>query len=440
MKVLVVGSGGREHALVWKLAQSKLVDKIYAAPGNAGISKIADCIEINSDNIPGLLSSAQQLKMDFTVVGPEAPLVAGIVNVFTQNNLKIFGPTKEASQLEGSKVFAKNILRKYGIPTANYRVFNDSRSALSFIRTAKFPLVIKADGLCGGKGVVIANSESEAVVVIEGMMEKKIFGKAGEQIIIEEHLNGQEASIIAITDGINIVTLESSQDHKRAYDGDKGPNTGGMGAYSPAPVASDAEYERVIKDILVPIVHAMKKEGHCFRGALYAGIMFTDAGPKVLEFNVRFGDPETQPLMMRMKSDIAPLLLASSDKKLADFNDIEWDERPAVCVVMASESYPAKYETGREIKGIREAEKNKDIVVFHAGTARRQSTKPNGKLITAGGRVLDVTAIGETLEKAQATAYDAVSKITFNGMHYRKDIGAKAIELISKHTLATAKK
>ena len=420
MKILVVGSGGREHALVWKISKSPLVKKIFAAPGNAGISKLAECVDITADNVDGLLAFAKKQAIDLTVVGPEGPLCKGIVNLFQDNGLKIFGPSKEAAELEGSKVFCKNLLRRYGIPTANYRVFNQSRAALQFVKQSQFPLVVKADGLAGGKGAVVCHTESEAVVAIEGMMERKIFGKAGEQVIVEEFLNGVEASVMAFTDGTAIAELESTQDHKRVYDGDRGPNTGGMGAYAPAPVASERDYGRVIREVLVPIVHAMNKEKRRFRGVLYAGIMFTKSGPKVLEFNVRLGDPECQPLMMSLQSDLVPIMLATIDEKLGEV-DVVPDPRPAVCVVMASGGYPGSYETGYEITGIDEAEAG-GAVVFHGGTQLK-----DGKLVTAGGRVLGVTAQGNDLRDAQANAYAAVKKIHFKAAHYRTDIAARAL-------------
>jgi phosphoribosylamine--glycine ligase len=420
MKILLVGSGGREHALAWKISRSPLLTKLYAAPGNAGIADHAECVDISADNLDGLLEFARTQKIDLTVVGPEGPLCKGIVNLFNENGLKCFGPTKEAAELEGSKVFCKNLLRRYGIPTANYRVFNHAKSALQFAKSSQFPVVIKADGLAGGKGAVICHTESEAVVAIEGMMEKKIFGKAGENVVVEEYINGVEASVIAFTDGQSIATLDSAQDHKRVYDGDRGPNTGGMGAYCPAPVASERDFTRVIREVLVPIVHAMNKEKRRFRGILYAGIMFTKSGPKVLEFNVRLGDPECQPLMMSMKSDIVPIMLATVEEKLGEVQ-LESDPRPSVCVVMASGGYPGAYETGYEITGIADAEAT-GAKVFHAGTSMK-----DGKLVTAGGRVLGVTAQGKDLREAQANAYAAVKKISFKAAHYRNDIGNKAL-------------
>ena len=420
MKILLIGSGGREHALAWKISRSPLLTKLYAAPGNAGIADLAECVDISADNLDGLLAFARNKAIDLTVVGPEGPLCRGIVNLFQDNGLKVFGPTKEAAELEGSKVFCKNLLRRYGIPTANYRTFDQSRNAIQFIKSSHFPIVVKADGLAGGKGAVICHTESEAVAAIEGMMEKKLFGKAGEKVVVEEYLNGVEASIMAFTDGHSIATLQDAQDHKRVYDGDRGPNTGGMGAYCPAPVASERDSLRVIREVLVPIVHALNKEKRRFRGILYAGIMFTKSGPKALEFNVRMGDPECQPLMVTLKSDLVPLMLAVIDEKLADVK-IEIDPQPAVCVVMASGGYPGAYETGYEITGIAEAEAT-GAHVFHGGTIRRE-----GKLVTAGGRVLGITAQGADLKTAQENAYAAVKKIQFKAAHYRTDIAAKAL-------------
>jgi phosphoribosylamine--glycine ligase len=420
MRILVVGSGGREHALVWKIARSPLVTKLYAAPGNAGIARLADCVDITPDNIEGLLAFAKKEEIDLTVVGPEGPLCKGIVNLFQENGRRIFGPAKEAAELEGSKVFCKNLLRRYGIPTANFRVFSQSKGAAQFARSSPYPLVVKADGLAGGKGAVICHTESEAVVALEGMMERKIFGKAGDQVVLEEYLNGIEASVIAFTDGESIAPLATVQGHTRVNDGNRGPNTGGMGAYTPAPVASERDQNRVIREVLVPIVHALNKEKRRFRGILYAGIMFTKSGPKVLEFNVRFGDPECQPLMLRLKSDLVPAMMATIDERLADV-ELDSDPRTAVCVVMASGGYPGRYETGYEISGIEQAEAG-GAVVFHAGTQAKE-----GKLVTAGGRVLGVTAMGKDLPEAQQSAYAAVKKIQFKAAHYRSDIGARAL-------------
>ncbi len=420
MKILLVGGGGREHALAWKISRSPLLSKLYAAPGNAGISRLAECVDIAADNLEGLLSFARKHSVDLTVVGPEAPLCKGVVDLFRENRLRIFGPSRDAAELEGSKVFCKNLLRRYGIPSPNFRVFSQPKAALSFIKSSPFPLVVKADGLAGGKGAVICQSESEAVVAVEGMMEKKVFGKAGEQVVVEEFLNGVEASIMAFTDGQSIATLPATQDHKRVYDGDRGPNTGGMGAYAPAPVAGERDELRVIREILVPTVHAMNKEKRPFKGVLYAGIMYTKNGPKVLEFNVRFGDPECQPLMMTLKSDLVPLMEAVIDGNLGEV-EIETDPRPAVCVVLASGGYPGSYETGYEIGGIDDAEAV-GAAVFHAGTALKE-----GRLVTAGGRVLGVCAQGSDLRQARDNAYAAAKKVTFKAAHYRTDIAAKAL-------------
>ncbi|MBI2930929.1 MAG: phosphoribosylamine--glycine ligase [Planctomycetes bacterium] len=425
MKILVIGSGGREHALVWKIRQSPLVTRLFASPGNAGIAELAECLDITPDNIEGLAQFAEKEKIDLTVVGPEVPLCKGIVDLFTERRLRIFGPSREAAQLEGSKVFCKNLLRRYGIPTPSFRVFNQSRQAVTYVRSATYPIVIKADGLAAGKGVVICHTEDEAVQAIEHMMDRKEFGPAGEQILVEEHINGIEASVMSLTDGRSIATIELTQDHKRVYDGDRGPNTGGMGAYSPAPIISDRDYQRVIKEVLVPTVHAMNHERRRFKGVLYAGIMFTKSGPKVLEFNARFGDPECQPLMMRLKSDLVPLMLATIDERLDKLGEptIEWDPRAAVCVVIASGGYPGRFEVGYPIEGVDEAAKMKDVVLFHAGTQRR-----DGKLVTSAGRVLGVGALGTTLQEAQARAYAAVKTINFTGMHFRTDIAAKAFK------------
>jgi len=421
MKILLIGSGGREHALAWKIRQSPLCDRLYCAPGNAGIASVADCIDIAPDNLDGLAAFASKELVDLTVVGPEAPLCKGIVDLFHEKKLRVFGPAKVAAELEGSKVFCKELLRRNGIPTPGFRVFTNFKQAALHAKSAPHPLVIKADGLAAGKGVVIAHNADESMAALDNMMMKKTFGKAGDRVIIEEHLGGLEASVLAFTDGKSIITLDSSQDHKRVYDGDRGPNTGGMGAYSPAPVASDNDYERVIREVLVPIVHGMNKEKRRFAGLLYAGIMFTRSGPKVLEFNVRFGDPECQALLVRMKSDIVPLMIATIDGRLEEM-DIEWDTRPSVCVVIASGGYPGNYETGYPISGLEEASRSPDVTVFHAGTTLKE-----GKVVTSGGRVLGVTALGATLAEAQTKAYDAVKKVDFTGIHYRKDIGAKAL-------------
>jgi phosphoribosylamine--glycine ligase len=421
MKVLVIGSGGREHALVWKIAQSPLVTKIYAAPGNAGIASLAECVDITVDNLEGLADFAAKEKVDLTVVGPEAPLCRGIVDLFRERKLRAFGPTREAAELEGSKIFCKELLRRNGIPTAGFRVFTDPQSARAFLKTAPFPLVVKADGLAGGKGAVVCTEPSEAEAAIEQMMVRRVFGEGGARVLIEEFLSGVEASVIAFTDSRTIAIMESAQDHKRVYDGDRGPNTGGMGAYSPAAVAPERDAERVEREILVPVVHALNKEQKRFQGILYAGIMYTKSGPKVIEFNVRHGDPECQPLLMRMKSDLVPVLEAVIDGKL-DQRDIEWDPRPAVCIVVASGGYPGRHEVGYEITGLADSAALPDTMVFHAGTMKKDD-----KIVTAGGRVLGVTALGDDLRSAQQKAYEAVRKINFTGMHYRTDIANRMI-------------
>ncbi len=421
MKVLVVGGGGREHALVWKIAQSRSVDKVYAAPGNAGIAGEAETVAISADDIRALLEFAADKKVDVTVVGPEAPLVAGIVDAFQKEGRKVFGPREHAAALEGSKSYSKMLMKSAGIPTARFKIFSELSSAKDYVEAAGAPVVVKATGLAAGKGVSVCSTVHEAHEAIDQIMKERIFGSAGDSVVIEECLFGEEASILAFVDGHSIFTLESSQDHKPVFDGDKGPNTGGMGAYSPAPVVSDRVMRQVERDILVPVAYAANRDGCPYRGILYAGIMITEEGPKVLEFNVRFGDPETQPILMRMKSDIMDPILATIEGRLADA-DIEWDPRPAVCVVMASGGYPGSYKKGIEISGIEEAESLGDVKVFHAGTALA-----DGRLVTNGGRVLGVTALGDTIRAAKKRAYEAVSRIHFEGAHYRKDIADKAI-------------
>ena len=421
MKVLVVGSGGREHALVWKIAQSPMVKKVYCTPGNPGISEIAECVDIDAENIEGLYNFALKKKIDLTVVGPEDVLVAGIVDRFKDGHLNIFGPNKRASVIEGSKVYAKTIMKKYGIPTADFKVFDDLKHAKKHISTCDFPLVIKADGLAKGKGVFVCKTLEEADRHIDDIMKEKIFGYAGERIVIEEFLSGEEVSILAITDGKTIVPLSSVQDHKAVYEGDKGPNTGGMGAYSPVPFVTDDLQSSIEENILVPIVHALKKENRPYKGVIYAGLMITNAGPKVLEFNARFGDPETQVLLMRMKSDLVPLLLSTVKNNIEEV-EIEWHDGVSVCVIMASKGYPDKYEKGLPVFGLEAVKSVTNVQVFHAGTAIK-----DGKVVTNGGRVLGVTILERDLEKAQKNVYEAIKKLSFDGAYYRKDIGTKAI-------------
>jgi len=426
MRVLVVGSGGREHTLVWKISQSKLIDKIFCAPGNAGISKLAECIDIEPNNIQELLNFAKKEKIDLTVVGPEAPLASGIVDEFSNYKLKIFGPNKLASRLESSKIFAKEIMFKYNIPTADFKIFDNPESAKKYITNTKFPCVIKADGLAAGKGVVVAKNFNEAIDAIKMIMEDKIFGKSGDRIIIEEYLEGEEASIIVITDSKNIIPLATSQDHKRVFDNDEGENTGGMGAYSPNFFITKELFNKILKEIIYPIVDALTREGIEYKGVLYAGIMLTKAGPKVLEFNVRFGDPETQAILPRLTDDLLEVMLATSYGCLLKIKKLNWLNKVSVCVVCASGGYPKSYQKGKEIFGLDEVEKLKDIVVFHAGTK-----KIDNKFITDGGRVLNIVGLADTINLAIDKTYEAVKKIYFEGIHYRKDIGKKALKILN---------
>ena len=422
MKVLVIGSGGREHSLVWKIAQSPQVSKVFCAPGNPGISEIAECVNIASDRIDLLCGFALKKKIGLTIVGPEYPLADGIVDKFGKHNLNIFGPSKEAAILETSKVFSKSLMRKHGIPTADFRYFDDHKQARSYVLSKGAPIVIKADGLSKGKGVFVCRTEDEALRAIDSIMKDRIFGDAGDKVLIEDCLAGEEVSILAFTDGKTIIPMESSQDHKTIYDGDKGPNTGGMGAYSPVPLMTDELYRRVEKEILVPTIHAMNREERPYKGVLYVGLMITSFGPKVLEFNVRFGDPEAQVLFVRMKSDIVPIMLASISGKL-DTADLEWSSQASVCVVMVSNGYPGDYAKGKDITGLDLLKDQDDIQVFHAGTKFE-----DGKVVTSGGRVLNVVACGDDIKEAQRKAYDAVNKISFEGAYYRKDIARKAIK------------
>ena len=422
MKVLVVGGGGREHAMVWKIAQSRKVRKIFCAPGNAGIGKMAECVNIKSDRVHDLLNFAKFEGIDLTVVGPEAPLTLGIVDLFEKEGKKIFGVSRAAAELEGSKVFAKELMRRYNIPSAEYKVFYSPIEAEGYIRMKGAPIVVKADGLAAGKGVIVAATVEEAVEAVNLIMREKAFGESGNRVVIEECLKGEEASFMAFTDGETVVPMASSQDHKRVFDGDKGPNTGGMGAYSPAPVVTPELQERVMREVMYPAVRGMKQEGIPYRGVLYAGLMIGEEGPKVLEFNVRFGDPEAQPLLMRLDGDLVDIMLACAEKRLTP-EMVGWKDEAAVCIVAASKGYPGEYQKGTPIHGLEEAAKVQDAVVFHAGTADRDD-----HVVTNGGRVLGVTAIGKDVAEAIARAYEAISKIKFDGMHYRKDIGARALK------------
>ncbi|QDU37785.1 Phosphoribosylamine--glycine ligase [Maioricimonas rarisocia] len=422
MKVLIVGQGGREHALAWKIAQSARVTKVYCAPGNAGTAIDAENVDIGVSDTDRLVKFAQSESIDLTVVGPEVPLVNGLVDAFRKARLRVFGPDKTAAQLEGSKVFAKKIMKLANVPTAESHDFSDAEEAIRYVEERnEQPLVIKADGLAAGKGVAVCDTRDEALAAIRTAMVDRAFGTAGSTIVIEEKLVGQEVSILALVDGRTIVPLETSQDHKAAWDGDKGPNTGGMGAYSPAPFATPELMDEVISKILIPTVHTLRKQNIEFRGVLYAGLMLTSQGPKVLEFNVRFGDPEAQPVLMRLKSDLFDVLYAAADGKLHEMPDLEWDPRPTVCVVMASDGYPGKYEKGHAIRGLDAAAQLSDTKVFHAGTA-----KSGDDVVTDGGRVLGVTAIGDDLSVAKRKAYEAVKCIRWDGAWCRKDISDKA--------------
>lgn len=421
MKVLVVGGGGREHALVWKIRQSPLVKEIYCAPGNAGIARQAQCVPIGAGDLEGLATFARRERIDLTVVGPEEPLVKGIAERFQQEGLAVFGVSSKAALLEGSKSFAKDLMKSYGIPTADFKVFQDPEEARSYIRNKGTPAVVKADGLAAGKGVFVCRTLEEAYRAIEEIMVKKSFGQAGQKIVVEDCLEGEEASFLAITDGETVVPFPPAQDHKAVYDNDEGPNTGGMGAYSPAPVITEALASRVMESIMVPTVKAMAKEGRPYKGILYAGLMISRGEPKVLEFNVRLGDPEAQPLLVRLKSDIVPLVLAALEGGLDQARPL-WDEGAAVCVVMASGGYPGSYQKGKIITGLDEAEAMEDVVIFHAGTRW-----DSGRFLTDGGRVLGVTARGRHVAEAIDRAYKAVEKIRWEGVHYRKDIGKKAL-------------
>ncbi len=431
MKVLVVGSGGREHAIAWKISQSPRADRVFVAPGNAGTAKDVENIEIAADNITELVNFAKQNEIGLTVVGPEIPLCNGIVDAFEDAGLKVFGPSRAAAQLEGSKVFCKNVLRAADVPTADFQEFHSAEPAERFINERysetpeDCPVVIKADGLAAGKGAIVCGTRDEALEAIDIIARQKQFGDAGNKMIIEDRLQGIEASILAITDGQTILTLPPAEDHKRAHDGDTGPNTGGMGAYCPTPSIDDKTLRWVESNVLVQTVHVMKRKRNPFRGILYAGMMMTPQGPKVLEYNVRFGDPECQPLLMRLKTDFLDLLEATVDRRLSEIGPLQWDERPSVCVVMASDGYPGKYEKGKVIRGLEEAAAIEDVKVFHAGT--RLDDEQN--VVTNGGRVLGVTALGDSVATAKLQAYKAIKCIRWDGAWCRKDISDKAITL-----------
>lgn len=423
MKILVVGGGGREHALAWKLSQSARVDQVFVAPGNAGTALEAENVAIADSDVPALVDFARQTAIDLAVIGPEAPLAAGIVDALGEAGIRAFGPSGQAAELEASKVFCKNLLRHADVPSAEFRTFRDADSAAGYLTEREDqPVVVKADGLAAGKGVVVCDNREEALAAVQRIAAEREFGEAGNQLVIEERLVGQEASVLAVTDGRNIVTLPAAQDHKPAFDGDRGPNTGGMGAYSPTPLVTDELMATIEERVLVPTVHQLKRSRRPFRGVLYAGLMITKQGVKVLEYNVRFGDPECQPLMVRLQSDLADLFEATVDGRLDELPPPEWDPRPAVCVVMASEGYPGSYEKGHFIRGLDAAAAVPNVKVFHAGT------KLSGdQVVTDGGRVLGVTGLGDSIAAAKLQAYTAVKAIRWDGAWCRKDISDKAL-------------
>jgi phosphoribosylamine--glycine ligase len=425
MKVLVIGRGGREHALVWKLARSPRVERVFCAPGNAGTAADGINVPLDVNEFDKLIRFAKRENVGLTVVGPEEPLVNGIVDAFQKQGLRIFGPSKAAARIEGSKVFAKQLMRHADVPTAEFKIFDHSEPAKYWVDTREYPVVVKADGLAAGKGVIVCSTGDEAKKAIDRVMIHEEFGsKAGRQAVVEKRLEGEELSVLALVGGRAILPLPPTHDHKAVFDGDTGPNTGGMGAYCPAPKGTPELMAKIESEVFVPVVHAMKRGRYPFNGLLYGGIILTNQGPRVLEFNARFGDPETQPLLMRLKSDLLELLEAVVEERLSELPEgaVEWDTRPSVCVVMASGGYPGKFETGKPIAGLDEVSRMADVKVFHAGTKL-----DNGRVLTDGGRVLGVTALGDTLADAKKRAYEAVSKINFRGAHYRTDIADKAL-------------
>ncbi len=421
MNILVIGSGGREHAIVWKLAKSSQVNKIYCAPGNAGIDLLVECIDVEVEDFIGLLKIVHDKKIDLTIVGPEIPLSLGIVNLFQEHGFPIFGPTREAAEIESSKVFAKYLMNKYSIPTANYQVFDDDKKAISHLKKQAFPLAIKADGLAAGKGVFIADNLTQAEEAIINIMKERKYGQAGNKIIIEEYLTGEELSMLVFSDGTNIVPMISSQDHKKLRDGDKGPNTGGMGAYSPVAFFEEDTRKWVLENVFQPAIRGMVQEGRIFKGVLYAGLILTSDGPKVLEFNARFGDPETQVIFPALETDLIQIIKAVLDGNLDKVN-IEWNNQSSACIVLASAGYPGEFEKGKTIYGLEKLAGRDDIMVFHAGTK-----KADQKIITSGGRVLGITSWANSLPEAIKKAYDGVQQIEFENKYYRKDIGKKGL-------------
>ena len=421
MKILVIGSGGREHAIIWKLAKSPLVKKIYCAPGNAGISEQAECLEVKVDDFSSLLKIAHSKGIDCTIVGPEIPLSLGIVDLFEEKGYPIFGPHRKAAEIESSKVFAKQMMNKYNIPTAYSEVFDDYEKAIDYLKTQSFPLVIKADGLAAGKGVIIASNKYDAEQALTHIIKEKRFGEAGRRVLLEEFLSGEEVSMLVFSDGKHILPMVTSQDHKKIGDNDVGLNTGGMGAYSPVPFFSEEDIEIVLNKVFQPTISGLEREGINFKGVLYAGLIITDHGPKVLEFNARFGDPETQVILPGLETDLMEVIQATIDCKLNQI-ELSWNEQPAVCVVMASQGYPGEYEQNKKITGLEELKHRDDIVVFHSGTRKK-----DGHIVSAGGRVLGVTAWAGTLKEAKDKAYQGVGKVNFENSYYRKDIGKKGL-------------
>jgi phosphoribosylamine--glycine ligase len=422
MQILVLGGGGREHAIIWKLAQSKKVDKIFCAPGNPGIAQLAECVNLNITDAKGLSQWAMEHKIDLTVVGPEAPLVVGVVDEFRAHNLPIFGPTAQAAAIEGSKAFSKELMKKYNIPTAYFKVCHDLATAKAYVEEKGAPIVVKADGLAAGKGVIVAMTKEEALAALDEIMTAHKFGEAGASVVIEEFMDGEEASLLAFTDGKTIVPMIAAQDHKRVNDGDQGPNTGGMGAYAPAPVLTETLKEKCMATIIRPVCEALAKEGRVYTGCLYAGLMIKGDSIKVVEFNARFGDPETQAVLPLLDGDLAEIMLACATGTLKP-EMVKWSPKAAVCVVMASGGYPGSYPKGVAITGLQEADKLQDIVVFHAGTKTEK-----GQVVTNGGRVLGVTAVSDTIANAKEKAYAAVERIHFDNAHYRTDIAWRALQ------------
>ncbi len=420
MKILVIGGGGREHALCWKIRQSRLVDTLYCAPGNAGTAEIAENVDIKAEDLNALLGFAKSIRIDLTVVGPEAPLAKGIVDLFESEGLTIFGANQQAAMLEASKAFTKRLLAENNIPTADFAIFTEPMEAWNYLSAARMPTVIKADGLAAGKGVIICYDESDCRYALKMMMDDKAFGSAGETVVIEDYIKGEEASFLAFVSGEQILPMLPSQDHKAVYDNDQGPNTGGMGAYAPAPLVDDAMGDKIMEQVMSPLVTGLCKKGIEFKGVLYAGLKIYDGTPHVLEFNVRFGDPECQPLMMLLKSDLVEAMLATIEGRLDELS-LEWKPGASTCVVAASKGYPGKYQKDKLISGLDLLKGHKDLVVFHAGTK-----KMDNKVVTAGGRVLGITSYGDDIRQAREKAYQALQQISFEGMHYRRDIGAKA--------------